>query len=372
MNACFRSSDVLEFNASTIEIKDGRNLSDLAPAPRFSDLWRSPEAAPILFSLICDAQSRVVRVWAMGCLRALHPDWTPAPDDLLKLLNHSDQEIQQFGATQLATLKGLEKMPVSFWLRLLQVQDPTILQTICDAFVKHVSGDRLDLAQCIDIATARPAPVARLGLEFLKQRPLKIPADRAALTKLAGAKCAAVGGDLTTWVLSILGTKENYQVDQVIAFLDSLLPEIRLAAWDWLIADSAGYNDPVLWSRLTETPFDDLRLKLVGHLERRIKLPGTGASQLSQVWCSVLLGVHRGGRQKLKAVHQIGEAIQRAPEQFDSLLPVLAVAVRSVRLPEARAGLAAVVTVVEAQPELAGKVKKYLPELELSPAEVGK
>jgi hypothetical protein len=51
------------------------------------------------------------------------------------------------------------------------------------------------------------------------------------------------------------------------------------------------------------------------------------------------------------------------------LLPVLAVALRSVRQPEARGGLAAVVTVVEARPELTDMVKRFLPELDLSPAE---
>jgi AmiR/NasT family two-component response regulator len=76
-----------------------------------------------------------------------------------------------------------------------------------------------------------------------------------------------------------------------------------------------------------------------------------------------LLGVHRGGRQKAKAVQQIAQAIVADPARVESLLPVLAVAVRSVRGPETRAGLAAVVSLVEAQPQLTDAVRRHLPEL---------
>jgi hypothetical protein len=44
---------------------------------------------------------------------------------------------------------------------------------------------------------------------------------------------------------------------------------------------------------------------------------------------------------------------------------VLAVGVRSVRLPESRHALAAVVRAVDAHPPLADAVKRHFPELEL-------
>ncbi len=95
------------------------------------------------------------------------------------------------------------------------------------------------------------------------------------------------------------------------------------------------------------------------------ELPGTAANQLATVWRSVLLGVHRGGRQKAKAVQQIAQAIIENPAGAESLLPVLAAAVRSVRGPESRAALAAVVTVLEAQPQLVSTINRVLPELKL-------
>ena len=35
---------------------------------------------------------------------------------------------------------------------------------------------------------------------------------------------------------------------------------------------SAGHSDPLLWFRLLETPFDDVRLKLVDALEQRARV----------------------------------------------------------------------------------------------------
>jgi len=55
----------------------------------------------------------------------------------------------------------------------------------------------------------------------------------------------------------------------------------------------------------------------------------------------VLLGVHRGGRQKQAALRQLAEAVIADPQTAGEFVPVIAVAVRSVRRPEQAAGLAA-------------------------------
>ena len=85
------------------------------------------------------------------------------------------------------------------------------------------------------------------------------------------------------------------------------------------------------------------------------------------VWSSVLANVNRGGRQKRKAVHQVAEAVGRNTERADTLLPVLAVSLRSVRAPERREALSAIASLVENHPELSDQVARELPELHLSP-----
>ncbi len=365
LHICFGESDALDFGSTRVELKDGRSLGDLTPAPAFPDAWKKPETAAPLLELIGRARARLVRVWASQLFQRDHAASVVPLETIARLLDHDDAEVQQFAAKLLETSSALGTLPVASWLKLLQTKNEEALQRICDAFAKHVSGDRLDLAQCIALTCVRPVPVARLGQKYLQERVISSSVDREQIASLSQAQCAAVGGELAAWALGILGKPENYSCDQTIRFFDSQLPEIREAAWTWLLAESSALADAAFWSRLSETPYDDVRLRVVDYLQRVTKLPGATPEDLDFLWRSVLLGVHRGGRQKAKAVHQIAQAVVENPARVDTLLPVLAVAVRSVRGPEARAGLAAVVTLVEAQPQLAAAVRRHLPEMKL-------
>jgi hypothetical protein len=121
---------------------------------------------------------------------------------------------------------------------------------------------------------------------------------------------------------------------------------------------------------MLETPYDDVRLRLVEELHKRTRdTDGPTAlrrQNLSTVWISVLLGIHRGGRAKLKALRQISRAIVEQPDQAEQLVPVLAVSIRSVRPPEARGGLSAILSAVSARPELEPTLARWIPELRLS------
>jgi len=365
LHACFGEHDALEFGATHVQLKDGRTLGELNPAPRFPELWKKTEAALFVLALAVQADSRLVRLWAMQLFQRDHAHFAVPLETILALLEHEDADIQQFGARLLETSGVLATLPVTSWLKLLQTRNEDALQRVCDAFAKHVSADRLDLAQCLALACVRPAPVARLGQQYLQHRVVTSGADREQISTLASAQCSAVAGELTTWALSILGRSENYAPDQVIRFFDATVQATRTGAWAWLVKDSAGLNDATLWSRLAETPYDDVRLRVVDFLKEKTAVPGAEADKLDYIWRSVLLGVHRGGRQKAKAVQQIAQAIVENPTRGETLLPVLAVAVRSVRGPETRAGLAAVVSVVEAHPQLAEAVRRVLPEMKL-------
>ena len=384
MQACFREHDALEFGTAHVRLKEGRGLSELTPAPRFLDHWKKEGVGDQLFQLLSQAKSRLVRVWTMQLLEREHTEWlrTLEPLQLLPLISHADEEIQQFGAELLDKTPGVDKLPVADWLRLLDTDNPTALALICELMGKHVTAERLELADCIDLTSSEAAPVAGMGLEFIKQRSITTPEDRDAITHVANAKCAAFGRDIAAWALGILGTKENYITEQVSMFFDSLLEESREAAWGWLTTDDApGYNDAALWSRLLETSYDNLRQRIIDLLQHRADeariagrngkpaaLPGAKNEDLTPIWTSVLLNVHRGGRQKLKAMRQISDVVRDDPGRMETLLPVLAVAIRSVRPAEARPGLAAIVSVIETHPSLMSAVTKHLPELQFESA----
>ncbi len=372
MHLAFRQSPILIFKRTCVEVADGRSLGDLAAAPLFADLWQKPEAALVLLKLLTQAQSRLVRVWTIQLLKRDHASalQSVTAEQLLSLLDHPSDDVQQFGAGLLETLSGADGWPISTWLQLLETRSVTALATICDAMSRKVSPQRLNLDQCVALACARATPVARMGLSWLVDRPVTGHQDRTTIGRLAGVQCDAVGVDAAKYALSLLGSPQNYRTECVSPFFDSLNAQVRRGAWEWLTPQTPGYGDAALWSRLLETPYDDVRLRLIAELGRRTQTAGVLAlkrEDLSQVWTTVLLGVHRGGRAKLTALRQISQAIADEPNRAERLVPVLAVAIRSVRPPEARAGLSAILSAVAARPELEATLTEYLPELRLTP-----
>jgi hypothetical protein len=376
MQACFGEHSALEFGTSLIKILPGRALGELSPAPRFLELWQKADSCEVLLLMVLEARSRPMRVWAIEMLKAHHaPHVKTIPSgDLLELLTNPHEEVNQFAAELLEQAEGLETWPLSTWLTLLRTQNLTALETICRVMAQKVSGERLTLAECLQLTIAEPTPVARMGFGYLQSRPLTTPEDRRSLTVLGEAECNAVAAAITAWALPILGHADLYHRDNVLPFFDSLSLPIRKSAWDWLLqpsepTNSAAFDDPVFWCRLLETPFDDVRQQLIDVLDRRSArtFPRPGTESLTPVWCGVLAGVHRGGRQKLKAIQQMTIALEKQPARADSLLPVLSIALRSLRAPEMREALAAVAHLSESLPELAAAINKHLPEVNVQP-----
>jgi hypothetical protein len=372
MHAGFRGSEVLQFTPGHVNLKPGKSLAELSAAPAHADLWRRPQSASVLLELAAEASSRPVRAWTIQLFRRWHFDPAPSlePSMLLPLLDHGDEVVQQLGADLLERAAGLEKLGIDDWLRLLQTRNVAALETIARVMRRHVVPERLTLPQAVELASAAPVPVARLGLELLRQKPVRTAEDREQLARVADARSAGLSAEIASWALGVLGADDVYLVDNVVRFFDALLEPTRHAAWTWL--DSSGnskpraHEDPALWSRLIETPYDDLRMHLVDSLKRRATLPGVSSDKLGPaLWAPVLLGIQGGGRAKLSALLQVSRAVARDPQNASSLLPVLAVAVRSVRFPEARHGLAAVVRALDVHPQLADAVKRHFPELEL-------
>jgi hypothetical protein len=207
-------------------------------------------------------------------------------------------------------------------------------------------------------------------LQFLQQRGPANDQEREQLTELAKAACLGIGREIATFALGHLGKKEVYDMPLVCRFFDSANAAVRSGAWDWLEQkDSAGWRDATLWARLTETPYDDVRMRLVDTLALRAEAPKLAPSDLAPVWTTVLLGIHRGSRQKLRVLREIADAVITHPDQHGQLLPVMTATVRSIRGPEARTALSSVLSVIERVPSLESEIVKALPELNLHPQE---
>jgi hypothetical protein len=115
-------------------------------------------------------------------------------------------------------------------------------------------------------------------------------------------------------------------------------------------------------------------MKLVTDLEKRVE--GRDGNWLENgpldpelirlLWASVLLNIHRGNRSKPAVVRQLVGRMTRKADEAPHLLPILSVALRSVRGPEWRSGLAGVVQLVQRRPDLEPRVRQVFPELQLA------
>lgn len=373
MHACFGKSVVLTFNARHTNLSGAGRLADLQAAPMFERHWATPDGAAKLFDVLLAAQSRPVRVWSIQLLRRLHAAMLPTIDGatLLKLLDHVDPDVAAFAADLLSNAQTVSAFPMPTWMQLLATRNPAVVATITQAFRKHVNFERVTIEQAVELATRAAAPVAALGLELLQSRTLS-PSQVHQLAGLSAAQCEALGRQIGAFAVSRLNVPRVYQLDEVIAFFDSGRKSVRQGAFDGLGEQSPAASDPALWVRLLESPYDDVRIELVTRLKKRATLGGASATSLASLWQNVLLNIHRGGRAKLSSLRQISDQILRDPQSAKILLPVLTIAIRSVRPPEARHGLAAIVQAVEQVPSLADVVKRQFPELQLDLVEAAR
>ncbi|MCC7063258.1 MAG: hypothetical protein IT456_10665 [Planctomycetes bacterium] len=361
----FHGHPALDFGIAHANLADGRSLAELTPSPLHPTAWRSESASRELLGLLARAESRLVRTWAMTLLREQHVERLRqmTVDRLLPLFEHDDDEVQAFAAATLAQSSDGGSIDGAGWLRLLSIRSAVTLPTIVAAARLHPAAlQTLSLTQRLQLACRDATPVAELGFELV-QAHTATELDGDALALLANLRCGSVATAATTWALGLLGLAANYTLARVVAFFDARLPAVRAAAFDWLAQNANARADAGLWARLLESPFDDVRLRLVRELDARAGAPPLHARDLQPLWTSVLLNVHRGGRAKVMALHQLARAAAAEPTDITALLPVFAVAVRSVRPAESRIGLAALVQAVDRVPSLQPAVQAAFPEL---------
>ncbi len=224
------------------------------------------------------------------------------------------------------------------------------------------------------MAAARPLPLARLGLGWLKTKSPTSDDERRGLLALLEAECQPLRPEILAWLRSALTSTPEFHADWLLEFLDSRHADARAEGMSWLRDEARARDDVVLWQRLMEAPYDDVRFALTADLDARLKqADADGALDLSLalnpdrlrlLWASVLLNVNRGHRAKPRVVEQVAHRLRRRPDEAEMLLPLLVIGLRSLRAPERRAALAAVVRLVEERPESAPRIRQSLPELQ--------
>lgn len=369
VHVLFHHSPTLVAKPTGWRVAPNGSLARLQPDPIFRKLWlRSPD--PIL-DLVNTAKCRPVRVWAVQMLKRHFPEvLTKLPvETLLAWLESSVPELNDLAAELLEKATGLERIPVERWLMLVETAPAGVLDRICELIGRLVKPEQVGFAQAVRMAMTRPVPLARLGQRWLTG---KRPANEDEVRSLFGlreAEAEPLRGELVRWACRVLSEQPGFRPVWVLEFLDSRHDEVREVGWEWLQTEPRARDDVTVWQRLLESPYDNIRIRLVGLLEDRARdrKPGDDFSpeRVRFLWASVLLNIHRGGRAKPFVVRQIMDRLGRKPDEAGELLPIVAAALRSTRGPEFRAGLAGVAGFVAKHPQHRSAIDHAFPEMKL-------
>jgi hypothetical protein len=373
MHALFHHSPALVAKPHGWTLAEGHALAELRPAPIYESLW---QASPrTMFDLLREALCRPVRQWAIHGIRRDPARMRNAVtlDEWLGLLFHDDSEVATLAAEMLRDAPGLDALSVERWLSLLETPNALALEILCELIVAHVHAERVGLEDAVLLACSRPLPLARLGFSWLQSKHPESAADCRALLRLAGAEAEPLRPEMLRWARGVLSESPHFQPEWLLDLLDSRHADVRAEGWNWLETEPRVHDNVTLWQRLLESPYDEVRLRLAAALDEQVRgrKPAVDRDKLDAelmrfLWASVLLNIHRGGRTKPLVVKQMVRRLEQRPDEAKMLLPILAVALRSVRGPEWRAGLSGVMGLVQRRPDLAAVVHQVFPELKWS------
>jgi hypothetical protein len=356
VHALYHGSPVLDRTPNGVRLLWERSLAELKPAPFRVPVWMGVRDE--LLALVESARSRTVRAWTIAWLRAQYQLAGLPIARVRHFLKSPHEEVQVFGAELLKAAVGLDQLPIEEWLELLQIENPSALPLICELVRKHVSPARLRVEDCVTLAQNPAAPVAELGWTWLRE---KKGVDLSSVVALGEAAAPLVRKEAVGWVIERLRAPEG-KPEHLRELIDARHVDVRERAL--VVMEEEKFRDSeTIWSALPESPYDDVRIQLVKHLEARLRELPKGS--LRHVWVTSLLAVHRGGKAKPQVARQIAARIADKPSEAPELLPLLGIALRSLRQPEKRAALAALVRAAEKKPSLKSEISKRLPELKI-------
>ncbi len=363
LNTLYWGSPVINRKEDMARLAPGRALAELEPAPIYPEAWRG--VFEEIFTMLERARSRIVRVFAISLLRrdyASELSGLPVRR-LLGMLMSPHDELQTFASELIGSAEGLPGLTVAEWLDLLRIDNPVALLFLSDLVKKHVTPGRLSLEQCVELANARPAPVAELGLAWAKMKPIQSEAAIRAVVRLKDAEAPRVREEAVAWVTQILERSPYARAEHLRDLVDAKHADVRREALAAMRKTLRYKESTELWGALFESPYEDVRSFLIAHLTARQK--AYAPETLRHLWVTALLAVHRGSRDKKAVIDQIAGRIIEKPAEAEALLPLLGVALRSVREPERRAALAALARAAFEQPALRTAISAKLPELKL-------
>ena len=392
VHVLFHDSQVLTSKSHHWNLSDGRSLGELKAAPAFLDAWKA-HGGESLLQLVGNSQCRPIRQWAIGLLREYHSGAITGVtiNTILKWLNSDDSELSLLAVDMLERSSERALLTTSDWIELTAKCNESALARVCGLVRQRVKPGDVSLVEIIRLACLRPSPLAKLAIDWLKEKPVSA-GECQLLARASFAECEPLRPELVRLAMEKIDAVEKSSLDCRLEFLDSRFEDVRAVGWEWIMKSSILRNSPTLWQRLLESPYDDVRLKLVDVLERfklGLEIEDTGLlekpaaicknassqellvrdrldpASVRMLWATVLVNIHRGGKQKPGVIRSIVAMLESNPNELEQLLPLLRTALRSVRVGEWRTALAGLVRLIERRPELTSRVQVLMPEIVL-------
>lgn len=362
----FPRSEVLDRRGRTLRVPPGKALAELTPRPLHAGHWESA-SAEILEALL-DTRSLFVRRQLVAWLER---DFASALSGIdvafvRRLLSSAHPDLQVFGAKLLSSAAGLENLRIDDWLSLLASDNAEVLPVVAARMGELVTPARATLSQCVQLARHVAHAPAMLGVEWAETKTLDTKEDLELALPILDASVREARERAVTWLLSVI-LREGLGLDAHLReVLDARHPDVRERGFALLESTPRFRHSIVLWAALAESPHADARAFLLSLLAReRDVLEATllGEKSLHHLWATTLLEVNRGSRAKQRALDQLGRRIEAQPQLADELLPLLVIALRSVREPERRGALASLVRAATRQPEVRDAIARHAPEI---------
>ncbi|MEM7675307.1 MAG: hypothetical protein AAF449_04800 [Myxococcota bacterium] len=345
-------------NRYGIALRRDVDVQSLGPAPRFADEWRRQTHVDGLIVLMAEAKNADVRAWVRAWLQSdpQRPTDAPALSRIWPLLNSPYIDAQEWAAELIADVPDISEQPLAIWVALLKLPNEPAAEAIARLAKRWLTPDRLTPDLTVDIIQAAQGPVARLLLAWLRRHDLS-KADLPILIRLGETKDPSARLQAVDWLIEMLSVHRFTLLTREL--LDSPHREVRDRTLQLINTHYVG--EAQLAVALVESPFVDVRDATVRHLEQWIQRLPRG--HIKSLWARTVLSVRNGGRAKQAALRQIAvQALENGGNAHDTL-PLLAIALRSVRERERRGAIAAIARIAHHKPELIPALKTAVPEL---------
>ncbi|NUO47751.1 MAG: hypothetical protein HOV80_02720 [Polyangiaceae bacterium] len=381
VHVLYWGSEILERNPRGIRIRYGESLANLKFAPLKPKAWG--RSFDIALEMAATARSRPVAGFAVHLLETHHQSaLEKMPFATAKrLLGAAHETTRAFMIARLGRVSDLATQPVGEWLALVEGGTLETLPEIVRLFREHVAPRRLSLEECVTLSLSPAAAVAELGLTWVKERAEKglTALERQRLLRLASARAPLVRKAAADYLAELLAKAPEAKPEEVRELLDAGDADVRARAMTLLDQSDRFAKSPVVWASMAESPHADVRDKLLGALYAQATEtpppahpdgPKVDDAALARLWSTTLLSIHRGSRVKPKALATMAAALEREPSRAEAIVPLMRIALRSVRPTERRAALAAIARAAQAHVEVRVAASRHLPELSLGAIDV--